>query len=119
MHKYTCTFRCITITLINKRYFALRTKGSGIPSGVDANGFRRILASKSFKKSGTDLRGVIAAMTRRFCTKFIDPLGIEAILANRLFPSTKEEGAVRPIGVGEVIQGVTKLLSSNFMHYNF
>ena len=29
----------------------LQTKGSGGPSGVDANGFWRILASKSFKKS--------------------------------------------------------------------
>ena len=28
---------------------ALRTKGSGGPSGVDANGFRRLLACKSFK----------------------------------------------------------------------
>ena len=30
---------------------ALRTKGSGGPSGVDANGFRRMLACKSFKKN--------------------------------------------------------------------
>ena len=82
---------------------ALRTKGLGGSSGVDANGFRRILASKSFKKSGTDLCAAIAAMTRRLCTEFIDPLGIEAILANRLIPLDKGEGAVRPIGVGEVI----------------
>ena len=40
-------------------------------------------------------------MTRRLCTEFIDPL--EAILANRLIPLDKGEGAVRPIGVGEVI----------------
>ena len=33
---------------------ALRTKGSGGPSGVDANGFRRMLACKSFKKSWSD-----------------------------------------------------------------
>ena len=61
---------------------ALRTKGSGGPSGVDANGFWRILASKSFKKSETDLCAAIATMTRRLCTEFIDPLGIEAILVN-------------------------------------
>ena len=48
---------------------ALRTKGSGGPSGVDANGFRRILASKSFKKSGTDLCVAIAAKARRLCTR--------------------------------------------------
>ena len=40
---------------------ALRTKGSGGPSGVDANGFRRILTCKSFKRSGTELCEAIAA----------------------------------------------------------
>ena len=53
----------------------------GAPPGVDANGFRRILASKSFKKSGTDLCAAIAAMTRRLCTGFIDHL--KAILAGQ------------------------------------
>ena len=84
----------------------LRTKGSGGPSGVDANGLRRILASKSFKKSGTNLCAAIATMTRRLCTEFIDPIGIEAILANRLIPLDKGEGAVRPIAVGEVIRRI-------------
>jgi hypothetical protein len=37
------------------REAALRTKGSGGPSGVDANGLKRILACKSFKKSSTVL----------------------------------------------------------------
>ena len=93
---------------------ALRTKGSGGPSGVDANGFRRILASKSFTKSGTDLCVAIAAKVRRLCTEFIDPLGIEAILANRHISLDKGEGAVRPIGVvirrimGKCVMHVTK-----------
>ena len=85
---------------------ALRTKGSGGPSGVDANGFWQILASKLFKKSETDLCAAIATMTRRLCTEFIDPLGIEAILANRLIPLDKGENAVWPIGVREVIQRI-------------
>ena len=34
---------------------ALRTKGAASPSGVDANGFRRILASKSFMRSSSRL----------------------------------------------------------------
>ena len=74
------------------RYATLRTEGSGGPSGVDANGFQRILASNVFKKSGTDLCAAIAAMTRRLCTEFIDPLGIEAILANRLIPPRQRRG---------------------------
>ena len=44
---------------------ALRTKGSGGPSGVDANGFKRILACKSFKKSSANLCDALAKMARR------------------------------------------------------
>ena len=85
----------------------LRTKGSGRSSGVDANGFRRMLACKSFKKSASDLCTAIATKTRRLCTEYIDPLSIEAILANRLIPLDKQEGTVL-IGVGEVIQRIGK-----------
>ena len=80
---------------------ALRTKGSGGSSGVDANG-----SSKSFKKSGSDLCAAIAAMTQRLCTEFIYPLGTETILANRLVPLGKGEGAVWLIGVREVIRRI-------------
>ena len=85
---------------------ALITKGSGGPSGVDANGFRRILTCKSFKRSGTELCEAIASMTKRLCTEYVDPRGLEAILANRLIPLDKGEGAVRPIGVGEVLRRI-------------
>ena len=47
------------------REAALKTKGSGGPPGVDATGFRRMMACKSFKKSGTNLCSAIATMTRR------------------------------------------------------
>ena len=67
------------------REAALRTKGSGGPSGVDANGFKRILACKSFKKSSTELCDALAGLTRRLCTKIIDPLTIEPILATERF----------------------------------
>ena len=33
---------------------AIRTKGSGGPSGVNANGFKRILTCKSFKDSSAN-----------------------------------------------------------------
>ena len=55
---------------------ALRTKRSGGPSGVDVNGFKRILACKSFKKSSKNLCDALAAMTRRLCTELIDLLNI-------------------------------------------
>ena len=88
------------------RKAAFRTKGSGGPSGVDGNGFRRMLACKSFKKSGTDLCNAVAAMARRLCTEHVDPISIEALLSNRLIPLDKGEGAVRPIGMGEVLRRV-------------
>ena len=85
---------------------ALRTKGWGGPSGIDANGFKRILASKSFKKSSSNLCDALATLTKRLCTEYVDPGSIEAIIANRLIPLDKGEGAVRPIGVGEVIRRI-------------
>ena len=71
-----------------------------------ANGFKRILTCKSFKKSSANLCHALATMTRKLCREHIDPRTIEPILANRLIPLDKGEGAVRPIGVGEVIRRV-------------
>ena len=82
---------------------ALKTKGSGGPSNIDANGFRRILACKSFKQSSTRLCEALATLTRTLCSQYIDPSTIEPLLASRLIPLDKGEGAVRPIGVGEVM----------------
>ena len=81
------------------REAALKTKGPGGPAGVDSNGFRRMMACKSFKNSGTNLCSAIATMTKKLCTEYVDPRSIETILANRLIP-------VRPIGVGEVIRRI-------------
>ena len=85
---------------------ASRTKGSADPSGVDANGFKKILACKSFKRSSINLRGSIATLTRRPCKELVDPLTIEPIVASRLIPLDKGNGEVRPIGVGEVIRRI-------------
>ena len=88
------------------REAALRTKGSGGPSGVDANSFKRIFTCKSFKKSSANLCDALAAMTRKLCAEYIDPRTIKQVLVNRLIPLDKGEGAGRPIGVGEVIRRV-------------
>ena len=86
---------------------ALRTKGSGGPSGVDALGFRRMIACKSFKKSSSNLCEALAALTRRLCVELVDPHTIEPIIASRLIPLDKGNGAVRPIGVGEVLRRIS------------
>jgi len=88
------------------REVALRTKGAGGPSNVDANGFQRILSSKSLKKSGSNLCDALTTLTRRLCTEHIDPATTEPILASRLILLDKGNGEVRPIGVGEVIRRI-------------
>jgi hypothetical protein len=85
---------------------ALRTKGSGGPSGVDANGFKRILACKSFKHSSVALCDALATLARNLCTEYVDPSSIEALVASCLIPLDKGGGGVRPIGVGEVVRRV-------------
>jgi len=45
-------------------------------------------------------------MIRTLCTQYIDPTTIEPLLASRLIPLDKGEGAVRPIGVEEVIRRI-------------
>jgi hypothetical protein len=49
-------FQNITESTIMKS--ALRTRGSSGPSGLDADGWRRILVSKNFGNVGKDLRWV-------------------------------------------------------------
>ena len=84
----------------------LKTKGSGGPCRVDANGFKRILACKSFKHSSTALCEALATLTRTVCTEYVDPSSLEALVASRLIPLDKGEGSVRPIGVGEVVRRI-------------
>ena len=99
---------------------AIKTKGTRGPSGVDANGFKRILACKSFKHSSIALCEALATLTRTVCTEYVDPSSLEALVASRLIPLDKGEGAVRPIGVGEVVgrvvsKCVMKVVKSDVM----
>ena len=41
------------------------------------------------------------------CTHYVDPATIELLVASRLIPLSKGEGAVRPTGVGEVIRRIS------------
>ena len=45
-------------------------------------------------------------MTKILCTQYIDPSTIEPLIASRLIALDKGEGAVRPIGVSEVIRRI-------------
>ena len=85
------------------RLAALRTQGSAEPSGIDANGWRRLCTS--FHEESTDLCSAIAAVARRLCTECVDPAGLQAFLACRLIPLDNNPG-VRPIGVCEVLRRI-------------
>ncbi|EDO35883.1 predicted protein [Nematostella vectensis] len=93
------------------REAALRTKGAGGPSNVDAHGFQRILASKSFKKSSSDLCDALALLTRRLYTEYTDPMTIEPILASRLIPLDKgksETDAVMLVDASNAFNSVNR-----------
>ena len=69
-----------------------------------------MLACKSFKQSSTKLCEAIASMAKTLCTQYIDPLTLAPLVASRLIPLDKGEGSVRPIGVGEVIRRIMRVL---------
>ena len=89
---------------------AIRTRGAAGPSGMDADGWRRILVSKNYGNVGKDLRKTIARLTKSLCTnEIIDESrknSLEAYLSNRLIPLEKAPSGVRPIGIGEVLRRI-------------
>ena len=90
---------------------ALRTRGAAGPSGLDAEGWRRILVSKNYGTTGKDLRTALAKMTQNLCTRQIPVTerpsnSLEAYTANRLIPLLKAPTGIRPIGIGEVLRRI-------------
>ena len=57
---------------------ALRTDGAAGPSGIDAQGWRRLCAS--FQAASADLCHSLALLARRLSTEFVDPEGLSAFL---------------------------------------
>ena len=53
----------------------------------------------SFGGASDSLCAAIAALARRLCVEFVDPMAIQCLLNNRLIPLDKNPG-LRPIGVG-------------------
>lgn len=89
---------------------AAHTKGGSGPSGLDGDGWRRILCSSSFGTTNSDLRKAIVDMIKKLCTeKITDSEGggdcLEAFVACRMIPLNKNPG-LRPIGVGEVLRRI-------------
>ena len=83
------------------RQSALKTKGGSGPSGLDGDGWKRVLTSNSFGQNSVDLCVSVAALARKICTDIHSSASLEALMACRLIPLNKNPG-MRPIGVGEV-----------------
>ena len=99
-------FENIDETTISKA--ALRTKGAAGPSGVNADGWRRMLLSKNYGKTGIELRKSLAKFAKTLCLKELNhelDNSLEAYISCRLIPLDKKPG-VRPIGIGEVIRRI-------------
>jgi len=87
------------------RSATLKTKGSARPSGLDADGWRRILTSGSYGGHSVDLCKAFADVVNKLYTQNVDYVSIEPLLASRLLPLDKNPG-LRPIGVGEIVRRI-------------
>jgi hypothetical protein len=85
------------------RSSALHTRGSGGPSGADADQWRQMCCS--FQEASSNLCNAIAAVARRLATQVVNSDVLGALLANRLIPLDKSPG-IRPIGIGEVLRRI-------------
>ena len=92
---------------------ALKTKGGSGPSGLDADGWRKILVSKSYRTINADLRRAFANVIKKICTEKLpvdttkDETPLEAYLACKLIPFDKNPG-LHPIGVDEVLRRIAE-----------
>ena len=79
-------------------------KGGSGPSGLDADGWRRILTSRAFGTATLDLCKTFAQLIKKLCVEELEsPSSLESFVACRLIPLDKKSG-LRPIGVGEVLR---------------
>ena len=85
---------------------SMLTKGESGPSGLDADGWRRILTSRAFGTAILDLRKTFAQLIKKLCVEELEsPSSLESFVACRLIPLDRKPG-LRPVGVGEVLQRI-------------
>ncbi|XP_066936770.1 uncharacterized protein [Clytia hemisphaerica] len=100
---HSVRYEDITPDLIRRS--AMRTNGGAGPSGLDGDGWRRIITSNSFGTASTDLCTSIANLAKMVCTEIHSPTSLEPLMASRLIPLDKNPG-LRPIGIGEVLRRI-------------
>ena len=89
---------------------AIGTTGGSAPSGLDADGWRRIIVSSCFAAATSDLRKAILELVKKLCITNIsnrnDCASWESLGACRSIPLNKNPG-LRPIGVEEVLRRIS------------
>ena len=83
----------------------LKTKGAAGPSGLDADGWKRILTSNQFGNSSNDLCKTFAEVIKKLCTTEDLSSSLEALLACGLIPLDKNP-ALQPIEFGKVLRRI-------------
>ena len=82
-----------------------RTRAGAGPSGLDADGWRRILMAKEFGNSSIDLCTAIAEVIKKLCTADNLSPSLEEFLVCHLIPLDKSPG-LGPIGIGEILHWI-------------
>ena len=88
---------------------AMNLHGSGGPTLVDADGWRRLLCTKSYGNASVNLCQSVANLAKKLCREAVDPESLKEFVACRLIPLNKGDDkwgnpGVRPIGIGEILR---------------
>ena len=85
---------------------AQNTHGSGGPTQVDADIWKKMICSKIFGNNSDILAEEIAILARRLCTEKIPHNEIQTLLSCRLVPLIKDTDGIRPNGIGETLRRI-------------
>ena len=97
-------FEVIDVEMIRKA--VMEKRGGSGHSGLDADGWKRILLSKNFGESSSDLCQTLTKVIKKHWTEQLST-SLEGFLACQLIPLKKNPG-LRPIGVGEVLRRIIR-----------
>ena len=87
------------------RQSVLKSRGGAGPSGLDSDGWHRILTSNCFGTETSDLCPSLAKLTKILCSINQEENSLEPLLVSRLIPLNKNPG-LRPIGIGETLRRI-------------
>lgn len=94
-------------------------KGGSGPSGMDADGWRRILLSHNIRETPTNLCGEIVSVIKKLRTEKVSTCSLEPFLESRSIPLNNNSG-LRLIDVREILRRTArKVLVSVLLEERF